>query len=448
VKTKRSSLPLDPGIQVRVILGEKVGIAMKTALVVVLCVYLGIQAFRYLLDCLNLSYMRRRSATAVPEFDAVLGREFLDRMQVYLRESMRFSMVTSGLSTIATVVFFFGGLLDIYNSWIASMDLPFVVSGWVFFVLLYLAWELFSLPFAFYSTFHIEQKHGFNTMTHRVWLLDLLKGTMLSLVLLTAVVFGGLVLVEKSPHFWWFWVWCFSLAFTIFITYIAPYVIEPLFNKFTPVEDEPLRSAIVALALRAGIKLSKVLKMDQSKRSRHTNAYFTGMGRTKRIILFDTLLETMTPDEVLAVLAHEIGHWKGHHLLKGLFLTSLVSLVFFFCAHQAMSHHLLDTLFAIRVATFPAKTVIAGFLGGILSFLFAPVMNAFSRRLEREADRFSCTFQGRGEAMTSALVKLSKDNLSNLYPHPLYALYHYSHPPVLERIKYIRAYCEKEPIPS
>jgi STE24 endopeptidase len=184
--------------------------------------------------------------------------------------------------------------------------------------------------------------------------------------------------------------------------------------------------------------------MDQSKRSRHTNAYFTGMGRTKRIILFDTLLETMTPDEVLAVLAHEIGHWKKHHLLKGLLLTAFVSLVFFFCARQAMSRHLLDTLFAIRVATFPAQAVIAGFFGGMLSFLFAPVMNAFSRRLEREADRFSCDFPGRGEAMVSALVKLSKDNLSNLYPHPLYALFHYSHPPVLERIGYIREYCEKE----
>ena len=461
---------------------------MKTALVVLLCIYLSLQAFRYLLEYLNLRHMRRLSATTAPEFNALLGREFLDRMQVYLRESVRFDTAASALSTIAVVVFLFGGVLDIYNSWIASMNLSFVVSGWLFFLLLYLAWELLTLPFTFYSVFHIEQKHGFNTTTYRVWFLDFLKATMLSLLLLTAVIFGGLMLVETSPRFWWFLVWCFFLAFTIFITYIAPYVIEPLFNRFTPVEDGSLKEAIVALASRAGINVEKVLTMDQSTRSRHTNAYFTGMGRTKRIILFDTLLETMKPDEVLAVLAHEIGHWKGRHLLKGLLLSSLVSLVFFFCAHQALSRHLLDTLFAVRVASFPAQAVIAGFFGGMLSFLFAPVMNGFSRRLEREADRFSCDFDGiakscmkspemntkgpsaplpfyegeaptalpvegaalspviagRGEAMISALVKLSKDNLSNLYPHPLYALFNYSHPPVLERIRYIREYCEKE----
>jgi STE24 endopeptidase len=281
-------------------------------------------------------------------------------------------------------------------------------------------------------------------MTYHVWLLDFLKETLLSLLLLTAGAFGGFWLIETSPRFWWFWVWCFFLAFTIFITYIAPYVIEPLFNTFTPVEDESLKSRIVALASRAGINVSKVLKMDQSKRSRHTNAYFTGIGRTKRIILFDTLLETMKPDEVLAVLAHEIGHWKRHHLLKGLLLTALVSLVFFFCAYQALSGHVLDTLFTIRVDTFPAKAVIAGFFAGMLSFLFTPAMNAFSRSLEREADRFSCAFEGRGEAMINALVKLSRDNLSNLYPHPLYALFYYSHPPVPERIRYIREYCENK----
>ena len=199
--------------------------------------------------------------------------------------------------------------------------------------------------------------------------------------------------------------------------------------------------------------MSKVLKMDQSTRSRHTNAYFTGIGRTKRIILFDTLLETMTPDEVLAVLSHEVGHWKKRHLLKGLLLTACVSLVLLFCAHQALSRHVLDTLFAIRVATFPANAVIAGFFAGMLSFLLKPLMNGFTRMLEREADRFSCAFEergeampfgGRGEAIVSALVKLSRDNLSNLYPHPLYALFHYSHPPVLERIRYIREYCKKE----
>jgi STE24 endopeptidase len=416
---------------------------MKTPLIVVLCVYLGLQAFRYCLDWLNLRYMRRKDLPALPDLHGVLDREFLDRTRLYLSERTHFEMAVSGVSTAAVVLFLFCGLLDLYNSWIASLGLSFTVSGWLFFVLLSLAWELLALPFSLYSIFHIEQKYGFNTMTHRTWFLDFLKSGLLSLALLTAAAFGGLTLVEASPGFWWFWVWCFFLLLTVFITYIAPYVIEPLFNKFTPMEDGPLKEAIVSLASRAGINLGKVLKMDQSTRSRHSNAYFTGLGKTKRIILFDTLLESMKPDEVLAVLAHEIGHWKRRHLLKGLSLTGLVSLAFFFCVFQAMSRHLLDAPFGLRVASFPAEAVIAAFLASMLSFLLKPAMNGFSRRLEREADRFSCAFEGKGDALIGALVKLSKDNLSNFNPHPLYALFHYSHPPVLERIRQIKEYCGK-----
>ncbi len=417
---------------------------MKTPLMVVLCIYLAIQAFKYWLDYLNLRHMRRKEMPTLPEFDGLLDRESFDKMRCYLTEETRFGMLTSLISTLIIVVFLFGGFLDLYNSWIASLGLPFTVSGWLFFLLLSLAWELFSLPFNLYSVFHIEQKYGFNTMTYGTWFVDFLKGGALSILLLSAAAFGGLALAAASPRFWWFWVWCFFLVFTIFVTYISPYVIEPLFNKFTPVEDESLRDAIVSLASRAGINLSKVLKMDQSKRSTHTNAYFTGIGKTKRIILFDTLLEKMKPDEVLAVLAHEIGHWKGRHLLKGLTLSGIVSLIFFFFTYQAMSRHLLDALFGLRLAAFPAEVVIAAFLAALLSFLLKPAMNGFSRRLERQADRFSCLFEGKADALISALVKLSKDNLSNLYPHPLYALFHYSHPPVLERIDQIRCCCGKK----
>ncbi len=402
---------------------------MKTDLLVLLIVYMALQLFKYVLDYLNVRHVRRRGSSIPRELEGVIDPAQIKKMQIYLAEKTAFEVVASAASSLAAAIFLFGGLLDRYNSWIASFSVPFVLSGLVFFLPLYGAGELLSTPFSLYFAFRIEKRHGFNTMTRGLWLADFLKGTALSL--------AGFGLVGWSPRFW---VWCFLLAFTIFITYVSPYVIEPLFNKFSPVEDDDLRERIVHLALRVGISVSKVLKMDQSKRSRHTNAYFTGIGRTKRIILFDTLLESMSPDEIIAVLAHEIGHWKKRHLLKGLAISQVLSLVFLFCSYRALQGPSLATLFGIGTDTLPAKMVVIAFFMSMIAFLLKPAMNGFSRRLEREADRFSCDLAGKGETMVGALVKLSKENLSNLYPHPLYALFNYSHPPVLERIEYIRAY--------
>jgi STE24 endopeptidase len=207
------------------------------------------------------------------------------------------------------------------------------------------------------------------------------------------------------------------------------------------VEDDDLKARIVSMASQAGINVSKILKMDESKRSRHTNAYFAGIGRTKRIILFDTLLQGMTPDEIIAVLAHEIGHWKRRHLLKGLAISQALSLIVLFCSYWALRGPTLVALFGITTDTLPAKILLIAFFVSMFSFFLKPAMYGFSRRLEREADRFSCDLAGKPETMVDALVKLSKENLSNLFPHPLYAFFNYSHPPVLERVRYIRAYC-------
>jgi STE24 endopeptidase len=395
-------------------------------------------------------------------------------MQAYLAEKTRFGIIASIFSGAGILIFLFGGVLDRYNSWVVSLGLPFVAAGWLFLVLLYLASEVLSVPFTLYSVFRIENKYGFNTMTFSLWCADFFKSMTLSVLLLSVVAFAALWLVQRSPGLWWFWMWCFSLAFTLFVTYISPYVIEPLFNKFTPIEDPSLRDRIVRLASRAGINVGKVLKMDESKRSRHTNAYFTGIGRTKRIVLFDTLLRSMGTDEILAVLAHEIGHWKRWHLVKGLAVTEALSLIVLFAAYQLVQGDLLTDLFGLGDNTFYAKMVLAGFLLSIVLFPIRPAINGFTRKLEREADRFSCDLmplpftegqppqtgaptlvgrmekatqapimEGKGETMVQVLIKLSRDNLSNLFPHPLYAWFHYSHPPVLERIRYIREYCGK-----
>ncbi len=417
---------------------------MNGVLYIILLVYIAIQLFRYALEYCNVRHMQTHRGAVPPDFAGVVDADFLAGVQRYEREKTYFDMVASAFSSVLILVFLFGGVLRWYVEWIDRAGLPFIVAGLLFFLLLYLAGELLSVPFTLYFVFSIENKYGFNTMTPRLWIADFFKATGLSLLLLLLAVGCALAIIAWSPGFWWFWVWCLMLVFTLFVTYISPYVIEPLFNTFAPVEDAALKDRILEMASRAGIRVSRVLTMDASRRSTHTNAYFTGIGRTKRIVLFDTLLQRMTPSEILAVLAHEIGHWKRRHILKGLVLTELTSLVLLFFAYNAMRSDYPARLFAVPGNNLFGQIVVTAFLFSILSFVLKPAANAFSRMLEREADRFSCDLQGREGAMVQVLVKLTKDNLSNLYPHPLYVLFNYSHPPVLDRIEYIKQYCARK----
>jgi STE24 endopeptidase len=249
------------------------------------------------------------------------------------------------------------------------------------------------------------------------------------------VALVGLWLIQSSPNYWWIWVWGFFLIFSLFMMYISPYVIEPLFNKFTPIEEEGIEDKIKKLMQKVNLRVSRVFKMDASKRSRHTNAYFTGIGRVKRIILYDTLLEKMNHDEILSVLAHEAGHWKKKHVRKMIIVLELISLIGIYISFRILQTDILAALFQIKQGTFFAKVIILGFIGGIISFPFIPLNNYVSRRFEREADSFACELTGNSESMASALIKLSRDNLSNLHPHPLYAAFYYSHPPIVQRIK-------------
>ncbi len=411
---------------------------MKTYLIIVFCIYILREGFEYLLRYLNLRHMKKFGLTVPTELEGKVDEDLLKKTQEYEAEKTRFGFVSSGFSNIAVIVFIFGGLLNIYNAWITSLDLSFIVSGLLFFLLLSYMNTSISIPFSLYSTFKIEKKYGFNTMTRRLWLIDFFKSLALSAVITGALVSAALWLVQSSPDYWWIWVWCFFLAFSLFIMYISPYVIEPLFNKFTPVDEEGLEERIRALLQKVGIKVKRVFKMDASKRSRHSNAYFSGIGRVKRIILYDTLLEKMSHEEILAVLAHEAGHWKKKHVLKMIIAVEIISFVGIYLSFVVLRTDFLANLFRIQHATFFAKLVVLGFIGDIISFPFTPLGSYVSRRFERESDRFACRLTGNPEAMASALIELSKDNLSNLHPHPLYAAFYYSHPPVVQRIRDIR----------
>lgn len=411
----------------------------------ILCLYIVKEAFEYAVQYINLRHMREVGLLIPPEFEDRIDHALLKKTQEYEAEKTRFDFVSSVFSNIFTIIFIFGGLLNIYNSWIASLHFPFIISGWLFFMFLYYADDFLSIPFSLYNTFRIENKYGFNTMTPRLWISDFIKSLLISTVLMSLMIFAGLWLIQWSPDRWWLWVWGFFFSFSIFMMYISPYVIEPLFNKFTPVEDESLKEKIVDVTEKAGIHAGRILRIDASKRSRHTNAYFTGIGKTKRIVLYDTLLEGMSNNEIISVLAHEIGHWKKRHLLKTLAAFEIFSLIMTYVSFRLVQGDYLLTLFNISSNTLFARFAVLGFLAGIFSLPIKPVANFFARRHERQADRASYELTKDSEGMVSALVKLSKENLSNLHPHPLYAVIYYSHPPVLERIRYIRQWAQGIP---
>ena len=379
--------------------------------------------------------MQRSGTSIPPEFKGHIDANLLGKITQYETEKTRFSFVSSLSGNVVTIVFIFGGILNSYNSWISTFRWPFILSGMLFFLLISYASTIISIPFSLYSTFRIENKYGFNTITLKLWVADFFKSLILSTIMTSILVSAGLWLIQLSPHYWWIWVWGFFLVFSLFIMYISPYVIEPLFNKFTPIEEPGLEEKIKTLMQKVHIKVSRVFRMDASKRSRHTNAYFSGIGKVKRIILYDTLLEKMDQDEILAVLAHEAGHWKKRHVLKMIIGLEVLSLIGIYISFLLLQTDLLTRIFYIQQDTLFVKILLLGFIGGIISFPFTPLGSYISRRFERQADRFACEITENSEAMASALIKLSKDNLSNLYPHPVYAAFYYSHPPVVERIR-------------
>jgi len=420
---------------------------MTLAMVIIFVTYVLIVIFGYWMKFLNLSHLRKYGHIIPEPFEGHIDGELLKKTRDYTVEYSRFGYFSSIFDNMLMIVFLFGGLFIIYNSWIASLDLHFILTGILFFLLLSLASTILDIPFDIYSTFKIENKYGFNTTTSKIWITDFIKSFVISIILMCIMGGVGFWVIQMSPNYWWIWLWAFFLIFSLFLMYISPYVIEPLFNKFTPIaaEYEGLEEKIKQMLSKVGIKVSRVFQIDASKRSKHTNAYFTGIGKVKRIILYDTLLQSMSENEILAVLAHEAGHWKKKHVLKRIIISEVLGFIGIYISFRILQTDWLTDLFNIEssqsyidVSTFFAKLVILGFIGSIISFPFTPISSYFSRKQEREADQLSVNLTGSPDGLVSSLIKLSKDNLSNLHPHPLYAKLFYSHPPIVDRLNNLK----------
>jgi STE24 endopeptidase len=406
-------------------------------LLAVLILYITIEAAEQFLAIINLKHLAKHGAEVPPGFEKHVDSSTLTRIRDYTVEHGRVDRIAAVVSMGVTILFLFGGLLNRLNSFIGEQGWAPVTSGVIFFMVLIYGETLISMPFSLYNTFSIEKRFEFTNQTLGLWLKDFIKSLILNTLLLGFLLYVLLWFIRVLPDFWWLAGWVFMLLFSIFLLYISPYVIEPLFNKFKPMEDISLEGKIKETLARVGLKINRVFSMDASKRSSHSNAYFTGIGHVKRIVLFDTLLANHGDDEIIAILAHEAGHWKKKHILKMLVLSQIIGLIGFYLAHKLTAGNLLAEVFMLDIPTTHAKLLLAIFIGTLALFPIKPLMAYISRLHEIEADNFALQLTEAPGPMANALIKLGKDNLANLHPHPLYAAVYYSHPPMAQRVKRI-----------
>jgi STE24 endopeptidase len=413
---------------------------------VALLIFVVIALARLGLSWLNLQHLLRQGHLVPPGLEREVDPAKLHEISDYTAERARFGLVHSAASSVVTGAFVFAGGLGAYDRWVSALASGFVASGVLFVAGLLLAGALFEVPFQLYGDFRIEQRHGFNRQTPGLWWSDWLKSTALSLLLSLALTAGALGLVHATPHTWWIWVSALVSGVSLLMTFLSPYVIEPLFHKMEPLEVEGLSDSIRAMTEKAGVHIGRVLKVDASRRSSHSNAYFTGLGRVKRVVLFDTLLAHMSHAQILAVLAHELGHWKKHHVLFRMLTMQVLLVVGAYLAFRLAPSAVLPELVGLGSASFLARVVILTLSASALLFPLTPVFAAWSRRDERQADRFAVDLHGHADDLADALAKLGTENLSNLHPHPFYAAFYYSHPPLVERIGTLRALATPTPL--
>ena len=386
------------------------------------------------LSLLNLGHVHK-NAEAVPEpFAGVIDRDTYARSVSYTVTRGRFGLAAGGFSAAALLAVVLSGSLGFVDDAARLLAIHPYFQGIVVIAVVSLGFWVLALPFSLYSTFSIETRFGFNKTTPRLYVVDTLKGFAISAVIGFPVLIGLFWFMDKTGRFWWIWAFGAMSVFQIIMSILAPLVIAPLFNKFTPLSEGELKQAITALAGKLNFRTKGIFVVDSSKRSRHSNAYFTGLGRAKRIVLFDTLVASSTQEEILSVLAHEIGHEKKNHVKKGMLVSLGISLVGFWLISLLLPYVPLYQAFGFHRPSYHAILILLAFCSGPFTFFLQPLSSLWSRKHEYEADRFAVQGVGSAAGMISALLRLSRDNLSNLTPHPLYSFFHYSHPTLAERI--------------
>jgi len=386
-------------------------------------------------DVLNLRSVRSELPA---ELEGVYQPEEYRRSQEYMRTNTRFGFVTSTFSLAVLLSFWFAGGFNYLDQIVRSWGFVPIVNGLFYIGILLAGYGLLMLPFNVYGTFVIEERFGFNKTTRRTFVLDLIKDLGLAAVIGGALLSGLLALFQYAGYYAWILSWVGFIAFSLILQYVAPTWIMPLFNRFSPLQPGELREAILDYARSVDFPVKNVFVMDGSRRSTKSNAFFTGFGRNKRIALFDTLIEKHTVPELVAVLAHEIGHHKKKHILQGTIINILHAGLLFFLLSIFLESPGLYEAFYMQQPSIYSGLLFFGLLYTPLEMVLSVGMHVLSRKNEYEADRFAAETTGHPQEVVEALKKLHAGNLSNLTPHPFYVFLNYSHPPLLERVRAIR----------
>ena len=373
-------------------------------------------------------------AGAVPEaFKGVMDEATYAKSVRYTLAKGRLDQIAGTWGSVVLVAVLFSGLLP----WgFHGFDQRLGSSAWAmaaFLLVTSVALSLPSLPLDWYDQFRLEERFGFNTTTQKLWWMDRLKGLLLGIVLGYPLLALMLKLVEWMGPWWWLWGWGAMLGFQLLMMVLGPVLILPLFNKFTPLPEGSLRERLLKLAERTRFRARSIQVMDGSKRSRHSNAFFTGFGGFRKIVLFDTLIQQLAELELEAVLAHEIGHFKKKHIPKTLLVSALGSLAGFWLVSLLATQEWFYRSFGFEPGSIVPALLLFGLVSGVITFWFSPVAHWWSRRNEYQADAFAAAVMSEPRSLIGALRKLNEKNLSNLTPHPLYSGFYYSHPTLLER---------------
>ncbi len=383
-----------------------------------------------------LSYLNSTMwSNALPEaFKGIYDEEKYRKSQDYFKDNQKFGHLTSSFSLVLILgMLFFAGFAFI-DSWAGQYASNAILIALLFFGVLGLGMDILTTPFSLYDTFVIEERYGFNKTTLKLFFTDKLKGWLLG-----AIIGGGILaliiwLYLSTGKYFWLFAWGFVTIFMIFMTMFYSTLIVPIFNKQTPLEEGELRNSIEKFCAKVGFKLDNVFVIDGSKRSTKANAYFSGLGKKKRIVLYDTLIKDLTTEEIVAVLAHEIGHYQKKHTQKGMVLSIVQTGITFFILGWFIGNPALSEALGVERSAFHISLIAFGILYSPISTILGLGMNILSRKNEFEADAFAKENYS-GTYLASALKTLTVTNLGNLRPHPLYVFFNYSHPPILERLK-------------
>jgi STE24 endopeptidase len=402
-------------------------------------IIIGIIIINFLIDRVLASLNAKHFNDSLPaELQGIYDDVEYKKSQAYKATNHQFSNITSTFSLIVTLAFFYFDGFEYIDHIARSFSSNHIAIALIFFGIIMFASDIITIPFAYYKTFVIEEQYGFNKTTLKTFILDKIKGWFM------LAIIGGVILAliiwfyEATGTHFWLYAWALITVFSVFMNMFYSKLIVPLFNKQTPLEEGELRTKIADYANTVGFKLNKIFVIDGSKRSTKANAYFSGFGSEKRVTLYDTLIKDLDNDEIVAVLAHEVGHYKCKHILFNLFASILLTGLTLYILSLFISNPILSNALGVEIPSFHIGLIAFGLLYSPISELTGLIMNIMSRKFEFQADNYAKeTFAA--EPLISSLKKLSKNSLSNLTPHPAYVFMHYSHPTLLERIKNLRS---------